>query len=354
MAVTISAIQFHPVKKSLKQPFVTVLQQVEARESTIVTLRDADGFEGYGECVAFDTPWYTEETVVGSRYVMEKVLAPLLIGQPLSEPADADSLFSSVKGNHMAKAGVEMAVWDLFAKRAGMPLHQFVGGTSETVPAGVVVAANQNDIEKDIQQAVAHGYRRIKLKISPASDVALLENAVKNFPDTVFYADANGSFSGRAQKELVEFDRVGFSLIEQPYGEREWHWHREARKAMQTPICLDESISCLEDVKQMVEQQAGDIIVLKMGRLGGWTETLKVVDYCRHKQVGMWVGGMIEFGVSKAHNLALASLPEITWTGDFSASDHFWEKDIITPHIRVEQGKINLSKNDGIGYRLTL
>ncbi|MBT2582586.1 o-succinylbenzoate synthase [Planococcus sp. ISL-109] len=354
MAVTISDIQFDPVKQPLKQPFLTVLQRVEAREVTIVTLRDTDGREGYGECVAFDTPWYTEETVAGSRFVMEQVLAPLLIDQRLAEPSDADRLFSSVKGNRMAKAAMEMAVWDLFAKSAGLPLHLFVGGTAEPVPAGVVVAAESGEIESRIQQAVDCGYRRIKLKISPTSDAALLEKVIKNYPDTSFYADANGSFSGHRLEVLQKFDQVGFSLIEQPYEEQQWILHRDARKTMKTQICLDESIASLEDAKRMVEQQAGDIIVLKMGRLGGWTETLKLVEFCRQQQVEMWVGGMIEFGISKAHNLALASLPEIKLTGDFSASDHFWKKDIIAPEIRVEQGEIKLSQDPGIGYRLTI
>lgn len=351
MAV-IAGIEFHKVKQPLKQPFITVLQKVEKREVTVVIVRDLEGREGYGECVAFDTPWYTEETVTGSRFVMEQVLAPLLLDQQLEHPAEVAHLFSTVKGNHMAKAAIEMAVWDLFAKRQGVPLYEFVGGISGSIPAGVVVAGKSDDLSENVSVAIGSGYRRIKLKISPDSDAALLKKLVTSNPEISFYADANGSFSGRALEELLAFDQVGFALIEQPYGEQQWDAHRIARSNMATPICLDESIHSLEDVKRMVKKQAGDIIVLKMGRLGGWTETLKVVDFCRKEQIGMWVGGMIEFGVSKAHNLALASLPEVKLTGDFSDSNHFWQTDIVSPEIRVENGEIKLSDSPGIGYEL--
>lgn len=353
MAV-IAGIEFHKVKQPLKQPFITVLQKVENREVTVVIVRDAEGREGYGECVAFDTPWYTEETVTGSRFVMEQVLVPLLLDQQLEHPAEAVRLFSKVKGNHMAKAAMEMAVWDLFAKRQGVPLYEFVGGIPASIPAGVVITGNSEGLSRNVKLAIDSGYRRIKLKISPDSDAALLKKLVASNPEISFYADANGSFSGRALEELLTFDQAGFALIEQPYGEQEWEAHRSARSKMTTPICLDESIHSLDDVKCMAEQQAGDIIVLKMGRLGGWAETLRVVEFCRNEQIGMWVGGMIEFGVSKAHNLALASLPEVKLTGDFSDSGHFWQTDIVSPEIRVEHGEIKLSESPGIGYELKL
>ncbi len=354
MALTIESIQFHSVKQPLKQPFITVLQQVNEREVTVVSLRSNDGIEGYGECVAFDTPWYTEETVTGSRFVMEKVIAPLLTGRQLNNPYEADRLLSKIKGNHMAKAALEMAVWDLFAKHADVPLYSYIGGIDEPIPAGVVVAADSGNLAAGVEAAVQKGYRRIKIKISPASDAEKLRAIVASYPSIVFYADANGSFSGKPLEQLAAFDSIRFSLIEQPYGEQEWECHRNARRAMQTPICLDESITSLEDVKRMTLEQAGDTIVLKPGRLGGWAETLRIVDYCRQNHVEMWVGGMIEFGVSKAHNLALSSLPAVRLTGDFSDSSHFWEQDITEPKIRVAKGHITLSSQPGIGYRVLL
>lgn len=354
MAVKIADIHFAGVKKPLKRSFATVLETVEYREATVVVVRDTEGYEGYGECVAFDTPWYTEETVTGSRFVMERVLAPLLVGKELQEAGAADRLFAKVKGNHMAKAALEMAVWDLFAKRAGVALSRFVGGTRDKVPAGVVVTGGEEEMRRQTEAAAAAGYRRIKLKFSPGSDAKFLAQLVKQYPHISFYADANGSFSDFGMQALLPFDNAGLALIEQPFAEQDWAAHRAAKKAMKTPICLDESITGLADVKRMENEEAGDIVVLKMGRLGGWAETLRVVEFCKQHGIGMWVGGMIEFGVSKAHNLALASINEITLIGDFSDSGHYWEQDIVSPEIRVERGEIKLKKNPGIGYRLNL
>lgn len=354
MDLMIREIQLELVKKRLNKPFKTSLQTVMEREAILVTVIDENGLEGYGECVAFSTPWYTEETVASCLFILEKVLMPLLVNKRLSAPEQVSELFSAVKGNRMAKAGLEMAVWDLFAKKKGVPLWQMVGGVNEPVSAGVVVAADEEKIAGQVEAAVEKGYSRIKIKITPASDTEMLKKVISEYPNQLFFADANGAFTEKTFDRLLALDSAGFALIEQPFREREWHLHARAKRQMQTPICLDESIASIEDVQQMIDERAGDIVVLKMGRLGGWSETLKVVKLCRKHGIGMWVGGMIEFGVSKAHNLALASLPDITLPGDFSDSRHFWEEDIIDPEIRVENGKIELSREHGIGYEMVM
>lgn len=350
MAVTIRKIQLKTKRQPLRKPFKTVLQQVEEREVIIVTVAGDRGYVGYGECVAFETPWYTEETIAGCRLVLEHSLLPLLADQTIGHPSEVWELFKTVKGNRMAKAAVEMAVWDLFAKTDQQPLWKFVGGSQQAIPAGIVVAADPSKIAEQVEQAVKSGYRRIKIKIDPGTDRSLLETVIAAYPAILFFADANGSFGTCGVEQLKTFDDIGFTLIEQPFGERQWDLHAQAKKELNTKICLDESIASVEDVQEMIERGAGDIIVLKMGRLGGWTETLKVIELCRTHFIDVWVGGMIEFGVSKAHNLALASLPEIVYPGDFSASRHFWEKDIIEPEIIVENGEIALSDQPGIGY----
>ena len=354
MGVTIREISFQRIQKKLKKPFVTSLQTVNDRESIIVTIASGNGLEGFGECVAFSTPWYTEETVESCAFVMERVLKPLLLDKTLSSPREVAAVFSAVKGNHMAKAAIEMAVWDLFAKDEGVPLWQYIGGIHKNIPAGVVVAASADGLLRDIEQAALKGYSRIKIKITPESDAALLKEAISRYPDIMFFADANGGFSKDSFDQLTVFDAIGFSLIEQPFNEQEWELHAQAKKQMKTPICLDESIKSFHDVERMIEMKAADIIVLKMGRLGGWHETLKIVDFCRRNGIGMWVGGMIEFGVSKAHNLALASLPDIVLPGDFSDSRHFWNEDFIRPEIEVIDGKIELQQQAGIGYSVDL
>jgi len=352
MAVKLVDIQLKTVGQQLKNPFKTVLQQVDERKVLVVEVTGDSGHVGYGECVAFETPWYTEETITGCHFVLEQVLVPLLANKTIENPQEVWELFGAVKGNRMAKAAVEMAVWDLFAKQQEMPLWKFVGGTGNPIPAGVVVAADPSKIAEQVAEAAESGYLRVKIKIDPDTDPDLLKSVVAAYPGLQFFADANGSFRVQGVDRLKAFDKVGFALIEQPFGERQWTWHAQAKKELATKICLDESIACVEDVQQMIDQEAGDIVVLKMSRLGGWTETLKVVGLCQTHSIGMWVGGMIEFGVSKAHNLALASLPGISYPGDFSASRHFWEQDIIAPEIIVENGRIVLSDQPGIGYRV--
>ncbi|WP_142829520.1 o-succinylbenzoate synthase [Planococcus soli] len=352
MAVTIRDIHLKTVRQPLRSPFKAVLQQVEEREIILVSVTGDVGDVGYGECVAFETPWYTEETITSCRFVLEQVLVPLLMNKTIGSPQEVWNLFAAVKGNRMAKAAIEMAVWDLFAKQQGEPLWKFIGGSPQPISAGIVVAADPLKIEEQVALAAQSGYRRVKIKIHPDMEVALLKSVIAAFPELQFFADANGSFQKDSFNRLQAFDEVDFALIEQPFGEREWALHAQAKKELKTKICLDESIACLEDVQQMIDQQAGDIVVLKMSRLGGWTEALKVVRLCQTHSIGMWVGGMIEFGVSKAHNLALASLPGIVYPGDFSASQHFWEKDIIDPEITVENGNILLSNRPGIGYRV--
>ncbi len=350
MELMIDSLELKTIREPLKQAFKTSLQTVTERESLIVKVSSNEGLEGFGECVAFSTPWYTEETVISSRFVIEHVLAPLFVKKNLESPAQVDQLFSIVKGNRMAKAAVETAVWDLFAKKRGMPLWQMLGGSEKAVPAGVVIAADEDKIAQLVDSAVEAGYSRVKIKITPTSNIDNLKTLIGQFPDLLFFADANGAFSEKTWERLLEFDRAGFTLIEQPFGEQEWQLHARAKAKMSTAICLDESISSLEDAKRAIDEQAADILVLKMGRLGGWSETLKVIELCRMHSIGMWVGGMIEFGVSKAHNLALASLPGIMLPGDFSASRHFWDRDIIEPEITIENGTVELSKEVGIGY----
>ncbi|TAA69802.1 o-succinylbenzoate synthase [Planococcus salinarum] len=352
MELTIKAIDLKTVKEPLKQSFKTSLQTVSERESLIVRVTSNEGLEGFGECVAFSTPWYTEETVVSSRFIVEHMLIPILLNKTLESPWQVADLFAAVKGNHMAKAAIETAVWDLFAKKREMPLWQMIGGAGIPVPAGIVVAVDEDKIAGQVAAAANEGYSRVKIKISPASNVSLLKDTILQYPDTLFFADANGTFSEGSWDRLMEFDTAGFKLIEQPFGEQQWELHTRAKQAMDTAICLDESICSVADAKRAIAEGAADIIVLKMGRLGGWSETLKVVELCRAHSIGMWVGGMIEFGVAKSHNLALASLPGITLPGDFSASRHFWERDIIEPEITIESGTVELSKDAGIGCRV--
>lgn len=350
---TIAEIRIHRVSVPLKNPFVTHLQKVTERESIFVEMIDAQGRIGLGECVAFTSPWYTEETVQTCWDSLVNWLIPSIIGKEMKHPTYMNVLLAHVKGNRMAKASLDQAVWDLFAQQRGLPLWEIFGGVRKEIDAGIVLTGSVgSDMHEAVQIALQSGYKRVKVKIDGQTDPLLLKDLVNSFKDVLFFADGNGIFDRLGLEALLKFDRVGLTLIEQPFGEDEWERHQEATRLMTTPIALDESIRSASDVKRMVEMNAGSIIVLKPGRVGGITESLKIHEIAQKNSLPIWIGGMIEFGISKAHNLALASLPQVTLPGDFSASTHFWHEDPIEPAIEVVGGIIELLDKPGIGFEI--
>lgn len=350
---TIKEIRLHRIQAPLKQSFTTHLQSVEMRESILIEMVDESGKVGLGECVAFSSPWYTEETVQTCWDTLENWLIPPLIHMEIKNPEAVYEALGFVKGNRMAKAALDMASWDLFAKRSEKPLWRLLGGIRREIDAGIVLTGEINaDLYKRVQAITEVGYRRVKLKIDETTDIEALSKLVAAYPSLYFFADGNGIFSRLGLQALYAFDHVGLTLIEQPFIEEDWALLEEASKVMKTPLALDESIRSVEDVSRMIAQKAGEIIVLKPGRVGGITESLRIHGEAVRMGIPIWIGGMIEFGISKAHNLALASLSQIQYPGDFSASDHFWQADIITPSIEVINGQIKLSEAAGIGYAL--
>lgn len=351
--VTIKEVRLHRLCVPLKNPFSTHLQTVEKRESIIIEMIDSDGVIGLGECVAFSSPWYTEETVQTCWDTLVNWLIPALINQDIQQPSDVVELYSHVKGNRMAKASLDQAMWDLFAKKKGQPLWALLGGVKREIDAGIVLTG---PIDKQMYEAVHSaakaGYKRVKIKIDEHTDSVRLKQLIASFEQMLFFADANGIFDKLGLNALLTFDEVGLALIEQPFGEDAWHSHVEATRLMSTPIALDESIRSLRDVRQMAETKAGSIIVLKPGRVGGITETLSIINIAKKHHLQMWIGGMIEFGISKAHNLALASLPQFSLPGDFSASTHFWDEDPAEPGVAIVAGSIKLGNSHGIGVHL--
>lgn len=353
VAVTIQKVRLHRVKVPLKQPFSTHLQTVKERESILVEMIEMGGEIGLGECVAFSSPWYTEETVQSCWDALQKWLIPEIVGKTFQEPSELFQALQFIKGNRMAKAALDLASWDLFAKKTAQPLWQFIGGVRDSIDVGIVLTGSVDAaMFSRVEAARKMGYRRVKIKIDGATNVQDLKQLVDAFPHMLFYGDGNGIFHKLGMEALVAFDEVGLTLIEQPFLDDDWALHEEATRLMTTPIALDESIRSYADVERMVEKDAGRIIVLKSGRVGGITETLNIHELAKIHQLPMWIGGMIELGVSKAHNLALASLTQMQLPGDFSASNHYWEEDIVTPAIMLENGRMKLSNRAGIGVAL--
>lgn len=350
---TIKEIRLHRLKVPLKQPFTTHLQSVEERESIIVEMIDETGEVGLGECVAFSSPWYTGETIQTCWDALENWLIPHVLQMEVTDPSSVYEKLQFVKENRMAKAALDLAAWDLFAKKKGLPLWCLLGGVRQEIDAGIVLPGVIDESLYDrVEAAIEMGYKRVKLKIDGMTDVYALEKLVKAYPSMYFFADGNGIFTELGLEALFAFDRVGLTLIEQPFGEEDWALHKQASEMMETPIALDESIRSVADAKRMIETAAGSVIVLKPGRVGGVSEAIEIHALAVQHDIPVWIGGMIELGVSKAHNLALASLAQMIYPGDFSSSTHFWERDIINPLIEVEKGQIKLTEMNGIGYRL--
>jgi o-succinylbenzoate synthase len=349
----LSAVKLTVIQMPLKAPFLTHLGAVTEREGIIVEITDLDGVKGYGEGVAFSTPWYTEETVDTSLHMISHFLIPLLQKHPIAHPQDASRLFKAVRRNQMAKAAIELALWDLYARQESKSLATILGGTREIIASGVVVATDSTaNALNQIENYLEDGYQRIKIKINPKQDYSFLAEIRRHYPDLPIMADANSAYTLKDIDRLKALDDFKLLMIEQPLGHDDIIEHAELQKAIQTPICLDESIVTFDDARKAIELGSCKVLNLKAGRVGGLAEAKRIHDYCLGKGVPVWCGGMIEFGVSRAHNIALASLPGFTIPGDISASSRFWDEDIISPEVTVKNGFITVPTEPGIGYEV--
>ncbi|MGZ3767994.1 MAG: o-succinylbenzoate synthase [Mucilaginibacter sp.] len=351
----ISSIQLYVIKAPLKSPFLTHLGTVNDREGIIIEVKDTDGISGFGEGVAFSSPWYTEETVETSLHMLTDFLIPLLQKHPIEHPEDASALFKSIRRNNMAKAGLETALWDLYARKKSLPLSSIIGGTRKLIPSGVVIATDS--IVKAMEQIetyLAAGYQRIKIKINPNLDYSFIAEIRRYYPDLDIMADANSAYTLSDLNRLKALDEFHLQMIEQPLAQDDIIEHAILQKEINTPICLDESIVSFEDARKAIELGSCKVINIKIGRVGGLSEAKKIHDFCFARDIPVWCGGMIEFGVSRAHNIALASLPGFSIPGDISASDRFWEQDIITPEVTVENGYVTVPQKPGIGFEINL
>ncbi|WML59373.1 o-succinylbenzoate synthase [Neobacillus sp. PS2-9] len=349
----IASVELFVIQMPLKSPFLTHLSTVDTREGIIVKVTNKEGISGYGEGVAFSSPWYTEETVSTSLHMLTDFFIPILKKHPIIHPEDIHTLFRSIRRNHMAKASLEMALWDLYAKIHSYSLSNILGGTCLQVASGVVVATDSTSKAlQQIEQYLDEGYQRIKVKIHPNQDYSFLSEIRRFYPDIPIMADANSAYTLEDIDRLKALDDFNLLMIEQPLAQDDILEHSLLQKELKTPICLDESIVSFEDARKAIEFGCCKVINIKVGRVGGLYEAKRIHDYCYERDIPVWCGGMIEFGVSRAHNIALASLPGFTIPGDISASNRFWEEDIITPEVVVENGFITVPNQPGIGFNV--
>lgn len=347
-------IQLHHIRMRLKQPFTNSLTTVTDRDLILVELVTARGVTGWGECVAFASPWYTEETVQTAWHMMEDFLIPRLGGSPLDHPDQVSKRFAPVRGNRMAKAALEGAVWDAYAKESGLSLAGALGGERERVAAGVAVGAKPSIEEMlcEVGKRVEEGYRRVKVKISPGADVEIIAAIREQFPRLPLMADANSAYTLKDMDHLKQLDSFDLMMIEQPLAADDLVDHSRLQRALSTPVCLDESLLSREDVRRALELESCRVVSVKPGRVGGLSEARRIHHLCQQSGTPVWVGGMLESGIGRAHNLALASLQHFTLPGDISASDRYWEQDIIVPKVSVEAGWIDVPKGPGIGFEV--
>lgn len=352
----IHRIDRYRVRLPLRIPFETSYGRLIEKAFDLLLVTDELGNQGIGELVPFEQPDYIEETIDTARIIIEKHLIPLIKDTEIQHPKDVALLFNEVKGNQMAKSSLETAIWDLYAKRNGESLKNYFDGARDQIPVGVSVGI-QTDLTKlteQIAEYVALGYQRVKLKIRPGYDLKPIEAIRKKFPDLTMMVDANSSYTIEDIPHLKQLDAYDLAMIEQPFAANDFLDHAQLQKEISTDICLDENIRSLKDCELAFSLGSCRSINLKIPRVGGLTEAMKIVNFCKEKELLVWLGGMFESGVGRALNLQFASQIIFTFPGDISASDRYYYEDILTEPIEIQNGEISVPDGLGIGVSLSL
>lgn len=352
--IDIQEVSLHRLVMKLKEPFTTSFGTFQEREFFVIEIVDENGLSGFGESVAFASPWYSEETVKTNEHMMTDILIPLLIKDPIAHPQEVSERFRSIRRNNMAKSALEGAVWDLFSKRSNQTLANALGGEKKQIEVGISIGIQSSvkELLEIISNHVDEGYKRIKIKIKPGWDYDVLKEIRQHFPDLDMMADANSAYTLKDIELLKRLDELDLMMIEQPLAHDDIIDHAKLQAQLSTPICLDESIHSLEDARKAIELGSCKIINIKIGRVGGLTESLKIHNYCLEKGIPVWCGGMLESGIGRAHNIALTSLSQFVLPGDTASSNRYWEKDIIEPEVTVKNGMITIPDSPGIGYEI--
>ena len=337
----IERITLREIRLPLREPFRISSGVVDQRRIALVELEDADGVTAWSECVAGEHPNYSAETIDTAWHAITEWVAPRVLGRTFDAPRQIfPELERDFRGHLMAKAAVEMGAWVLAAERIGSSLANFLGGTRSEIATGISLGIQRSPealVEK-ARAALALGYRKVKIKISPGADVAYVA-AVRTALGSAapLMADANNAYTLADADHLAQLDPLGLMMIEQPLAFDDLVQHAELQRRLSTPICLDESITSVDRARDMVTLGSGRIINIKPGRVGGFTASLDIHDFCETKGMPVWCGGMLESGIGRACNVALASLRNFTKPGDVSPRARYWERDIVTPEWTMTQ-----------------
>jgi o-succinylbenzoate synthase len=332
--LNLGRITLREIRLPLKHPFRISSGEVTSRRILLVEQETSDGVRAWSECVAFDLPNYSPETIDTAWWAIRDVLAPRLLGAVLPGPAAVTPLLDEdVRGHRMAKAALEMGAWALAAEREGTALARHIGGTRRSIPVGVSlgIQSTPDALVERARAAAAEGYRKIKLKIAPGADVEFVAAVRDALPDASLMVDANNAYTLADADRLVELDAFDLVMIEQPLDCEDLVRHADLQRRLRTPLCLDESITSPDRAEDMLRLGSGRIINIKPGRVGGFAPSLAIHDMCLAANVPVWCGGMLETGIGRAYNVALATLPGFTIPGDVSPSARYWEQDIVLP-----------------------
>jgi O-succinylbenzoate synthase len=339
------------VEMSLVRSFTTS----EAKRSTlrhIIVKAHANGLVGWGESATPVDPYYCEETTETGWHILEQFLVPSVLGASFASAAELRARYAKVKRHNFAKAGLEMAAWDLLAKAQDRPLHALLGGTRPEVLSGVSLGIEPNidDLFRSIDQYLDEGYRRIKLKIAPGRDVDYVRQVRERYPDVPLMADANSAYRLSDLPTLQQLDAFDLMMIEQPLAHDDIVDHARLQAGLKTAVCLDESIHSAEDARKALELGSGRIINIKVSRVGGLDEARRIHDLCQARGVPVWCGGMHEYGIGRAANVAISTLAGFTLPGDVSGSDKYYAEDIVDPPILATRGAITAPSRPGLGW----
>lgn len=348
----IDGIILRELQMPLVRPFQTSFGVTKNRRIILAEVR-SEGLVGWGECTAGERPHFSSESTDTAWQVILSELGPLLAAAHPQHGGDCPKIFDIVRGNPMAKATLENAIWDLEAQREGVSLSRLIGGVRERIPCGVSLGIQKSlpELMDIIERELAAGYQRIKLKCKPGWDVEVFEKVRTQWPDITLSCDANSAYKLRDADHVATFDAFDLLMVEQPLWHDDFYYHSMLQKRMTTPICLDESIRNRRDALAAIEMESCKIINIKLGRVGGFSEAIAVHNAAQERGIPVWCGGMLEAGVGRSHNIALSTLENFMLPGDVSASARYWSEDIIEPEVTVSaEGEIAVPDLPGRGF----
>ncbi len=344
-------VELFVVRLPLRRAYETS-GSIETHQTHVIVRVECEGAVGWGESVAPELPWYSGETPRTVWYVLTEIMVPRLLGVELVGAEQVERELEWIREHRMAKASIEMAVWDLEAKRAGVPLSRHLGGTRERIPCGVAIGLHPTvpDLLARIEEELAGGYQRVKLKIKPGRDTEIAEAVRRRFPDLPFMLDANSAYSLEDAGVFRRIDACRPTMIEQPLAHDDIVDHAALQRQIATPLCLDESIETADDARKAIEIGATRVVNIKAGRVGGLASAKRIHDVCEARGIPVWCGGMLEMGIGRAHNVHLASLPNFSLPGDVAASARYFDTEIIGEPFTVNaDGVMDVPRGPGIG-----